>query len=70
MLLSAYFERAAVHQAAAMLTFVYWTAVAAAAALLRVTGRRLLPDTFGSGRSHWIERRPLATDPASLSKQF
>lgn len=57
-LLGTYFTEVAAAQAGLLLTVVYWTAMALSAVLLRLTRRHLLPDSFGSGASHWITRAP------------
>lgn len=69
-LLGAYFNRVGTFQSEALLALVYWTAVAIASVLMRATRRSLLPDSFGSGRSHWIERRHERPDDAYFSRQF
>lgn len=67
-LFGAYLERVAAYQADTLLSIVYWTVVALTAIALRLSGRRLLPNTFGSARSHWITRPPFSRD--SISRQY
>lgn len=69
-LLAELLSRTAAYQAEGLLTFAYYTAVAVAWVMARFGRRRLLPDTFGTGGSHWIRRKPLRKDPRSLSRQF
>jgi len=69
-LLGAYFEALAATQARILLSLVYWTALAAAKAFLVLGRRRLLPNTFRSASSHWIERAPAEVDPVALGRQY
>lgn len=69
-LLSTYFERLAAYQAGTLLTFLYWTVIAATALGMRLFGRRLLPDTYGKAASHWIARTTVARDPDSILRQY
>ncbi len=59
----------AAYRSDALLAAVYWTIVALTKLALVIVRRRLLPDSFGSGRSPWLARTPARRDPVSMSSQ-
>jgi hypothetical protein len=65
-----YLAKVGAYQGEALLTAVYWTVIAGTWVILRLSGRRLLPNTFGSRASHWIPREPIRRDPVSISRQY
>ena len=67
---SAYFALVGRYQAEALLTIVYWIVIGPTAIATRMAGRRLLPGSFGAGRSHWIDRRKTPRALPDLSRQY
>lgn len=69
-LLREYLTRVADHQTETLLALTYWTAIAAAKALTRVFGRRLLPNGRDRAASYWMDRSPDVHDERWFERQF
>lgn len=65
-----YTHEVAEYQSAIWLGAVYYLVVGPTSLVLRLTGRSLLPSTFGRGRSHWVARPPVQRDLAELRRQY
>jgi hypothetical protein len=65
-----YTHEVAEYQSAIWLGAVYYLVVGPTSILVRLSGRSLLPSTFGRSHSHWVARAPVQRDLGELRRQY